>query len=132
MVKSRHSGSPNEDQKEMATQAIKDVVRQTERVSTSKGITVNATGSQKVEDKKEEKYETTPNDDKSIGTKYCGKCPEFAEGDERDSESGFASRLLPQHENNKNGWISEREEEKEENEVDSDLESTATSRYNPS
>ena len=132
MVKSRHSGSPNEDRKKMVTQAIKDVLRQTQRVSTSKGTTVNATGCQKAEDKKKEKYETTTIDNKSIGTKYCGNCHELAEEEERDCKSGFASRLLPQHENNKNGWISEREEEKEENDVDSDLESTATSRYNPS
>ena len=50
----------------------------------------------------------------------------------RNPRSGFASRPISQHEGNRNGWISEKEEDEEEYEVDSDLESTATSRYNPS
>ena len=56
--------------------------------------------------------------------------------EERNLRSGFASRPLPQHEGNRNGWISEEEEYEEEceeeYEVDSDLESTTTSRFNPS
>ena len=85
-------------------------------------------------------------------TRYPGRCPEFLENrgvvwarprhlyafvdhvDEemRNVRNGFASRLLPQHEGNRNGWISAEEEHEEEYEEDSDLESTATSRFNPS
>ena len=50
----------------------------------------------------------------------------------RNVRNGFASRLLPQHKGNRNGWISAEEEHEEEYEEDSDLESTATSRFNPS
>ena len=50
------------------------------------------------------------------------------EEEERNLKDGFASRPLPLIDGNKNGWISEEEEY----EVDSDLESTATSRFNPS
>ena len=132
MVKSRRSGPPDENPKKMVTHAIKDTSRQIQRVRKSKGTTVYATGCQKMDDKEKQRYETKTNDNKGIGTKYYGKCHESVEEEERDRKSGFASRLLPQHENNRNGWISDRKEEKEENDVDSDLESTATSRYNPS
>lgn len=56
----------------------------------------------------------------------------LTEEEERKLRSGFASRSLPQHEGNRNGWISDEEKYEEEYEVDSDLESTATSRFIPS
>lgn len=56
-------------------------------------------------------YDTKTNDNKGIGTKYYRKCHESMEEEERDRKSGFASCRLPQPENNRNGWISEREEE---------------------
>ena len=131
MVKSRRSGPPDENPKKMVTHAIKDTSRQIQHVRRSKGTTVDATGCQKMDDKEKEMYGTKANDNYGINTKYYGKCHKSVEEEERDRKSGFASRLLPQHEFNINDWISEREEEKEENDVDSELESTATSLYNP-
>ena len=101
-----------------------------------------------VDGKEVERYETKVADKEGFTTKYPGKCPQFLEDggvvwarprnlyafvdrveeEERNLRIGFASRPLPQHEGNQNGWISEEEEY----EVDSDLESTATSRFNPS
>lgn len=85
-----------------------------------------------MDDKEKEMYGTKANYNNGIKTKYYGKCHKSVEEEERDHKCGFTSRHLPQHENNRSGWISGREEEKEENDLDSDLESTATSRYNPS
>ena len=104
-----------------------------------------------VDGKKVERYETKVADNEGFITKYPGECPQFLEdgrvilvepqesnssaerGEEEDRnlKSGFASRPLPQYEGNRNGWISAEEEGEGEYEVDSDLESTATSRFNP-
>ena len=103
-----------------------------------------------VDGKKVERYETKVADNEGFITKYPGECPQFLEdgrvilvetkesnasADRREEEdgniSGFASRPLPQYEGNRNGWISAEEESEGEYEVDSDLESTATSRFNP-
>ena len=57
---------------------------------------------------------------------------DYVEEEVRNVRSSFASHLLPQHEGNRNGWISAEENYEEEYEEDLDLESTATSRFNPS
>ena len=95
-----------------------------------------------------ERYETKVTNKDGYIIRYPRKCPKFLEDggevwaephnlygfvdrieeEERNLRSGFASRPLPQNEGNRNGWISEEEEY----EVDSDLESTASSRFNPS
>ena len=86
-----------------------------------------------------ERYETKVADKEGFTTKYPCKCPQFLEDDGvvwarprglydfvdrideelRDREDDFARHPLPQNHGNKNGWVSEEEE------VDSDLESTA-------
>ena len=104
-----------------------------------------------VVDKEREMYETKITDKTGFTIRYPGSCPEFMEDrgvvwfkprdlyafvdmleeEERNQRSGFASRPVPQPEGNRNGWIDEEKEQEEEGGVDSDLESTATSRYNP-
>lgn len=85
------------------------------------------------------KYETKVAAKEGFTTKYPGRCPQFLEDngvvwarpqglydfvdrvDEelRNSRDNFARHPLPQIQGNRNGWVSEEEE------VDSDLESTA-------
>ena len=82
-----------------------------------------------------QRYETRVTNKDGNVTVYPGRCPRFLTddgamvdqvGDEgRNPRSGFASRPLPQHGGNRNGWISEEARD----EVESDLESTATSRF---
>ncbi|GKC67919.1 hypothetical protein Tco_1100517, partial [Tanacetum coccineum] len=47
---------------------------------------------------------------------------------QRSHRNEFAPRWLPQTSGNRNGWLVEDEDEVERNEVDSDLESTASSK----
>ena len=104
-----------------------------------------------VDGKEVGRYETKITDNEGFTTRYPGRCPQFMEDgaavrlrprglcasidqleeEDRNRRSGFASRPLPQPEGNRNGWISEEKEHEKEEEVDSDLESTATSRFNP-
>ncbi|GJR28663.1 hypothetical protein Tco_1104895 [Tanacetum coccineum] len=56
------------------------------------------------------------------------RVPGKFQGYETSEEEPFAPHRLPQPKGNMNGWLIEDEEEVERNEVDSDLESTASSK----
>ncbi|GJV75708.1 hypothetical protein Tco_1507292 [Tanacetum coccineum] len=56
------------------------------------------------------------------------KCQKKTQLQQRSHRNEFAPRRLSQPDGNMNGWLLEDEDEVERNEVDSDLESTASSK----